>query len=185
MARIKRFNPETSAWEYADEAFVSGGGGLRGFSNEVDVIPLQDLPATGFNETYQRFSTGLIPAPSALVVGETYYVLWEGEIYPCVGQDASAILPNAVAIGNGAAFEAYGMKGNNEPFLIGVPADMSGVMFLSLVDTESKVYTVHVYQMVDKILQVVDNEVKAVPLAESAIATFIDNYIEEALGGDY
>lgn len=183
MARIKRYNTETSAWEYADEAFVSGGGGLRGFSNEVDVIPLQDLPATEYDSDFNRFATALIPAPSALAVGETYYVLWKDEIFPCVGQDASVVMPDTTAIGNCANFE--GMTGNNEPFIIGVPNDASGAVFLSLEDRESKVYTVRVYQMVDKILQVVDNEVKAVPLAESAIATFIDNYIEEALGGDY
>ncbi len=124
-------------WQAAEN---SGGGA----SNEVDVIPLQELPATEYDSEFNCFATALIPAPSALVVGETYYVLWESEIYPCVGQDASATLPDTVAIGNGAAF---GLTGNNEPFVIGVPNDASGAVFLGLVDTESKVYKVRVYRI--------------------------------------
>ena len=161
---------------------VVGGGGLGSFSNEVDVIPLQELPATAYDTDFNCFSTMITPAPSTLVIGETYYVLWENELFTCVGQDASAVIAGAVTIGD---CTSVGLAGNNEPFIIGVLADMSAAMFYSTKDAESKVYTVRVYQMVDKILQVVDNEVKAVPLADSAIATFIDNYIEEALGGDY
>lgn len=37
----------------------------------------------------------------------------------------------------------------------------------------------------DRILQVVDGTPKFVDVSESSIATFIDNYINEALGGEF
>lgn len=122
---------------------ATGGGGT---SNEVDVIPLQELPATEYNETYGCFGTQIMPAPSALAIGETYIVRWDEDVYVCEGQDASALMTGVVAIGNCASF---GLQGNNEPFIIGVPADASGAIFFSTVDAESKVYKVRVYRIAE------------------------------------
>lgn len=37
----------------------------------------------------------------------------------------------------------------------------------------------------DKILQVVNGEWSVISIVDSAVKTYIDNYIDEALGGDY
>lgn len=52
-----------------------------------------------------------------LSAGETYIVNWNGVEYTCVGQDASALFPGAVFLGNFAALSGSGDSG--EPFAIG------------------------------------------------------------------
>ena len=135
-------------------------------NGEVDIVPYTVLPATEFDEmTYFGFwGTGIMPAPATLNLGETYIVEWNGDIYECPAQDASMIMEGVVGLGDGSIM---GAEGNGEPFIIGIPEDMSGVMCLSLFDTEPTVHTVRIYQVKNKIEKV------------------IDDYIGKALGGDY
>lgn len=94
------------------------------------------------NTTFNLYSAYIDPAPFVPVIGETYTVVWDGVEYECVAQDAGAILAGAVFIGNAVAF---GLNGNNEPFIIGGDAS-SGTNFFSLTDTASSTHTVAIYQ---------------------------------------
>ena len=67
-----------------------------------------------FNSTFNAYMYE-IKATYQLVVGNTYKITWDGAEYQCVAQDASAIMPDSVALGNCSAF---GLDGNNEPFAI-------------------------------------------------------------------
>lgn len=58
-----------------------------------------------------------------LVVGETYAVNWNGTEYTCIGQDAGALAPGAVGLGD---LSHVGLSGNGEPFTLAV-AENNGV----------------------------------------------------------
>lgn len=102
--------------------------------------------------TYDRFylnaSFGIYSAiatgKAELIVGETYSVIWDGEKFICDAQDASAFLAGSVLLGNALAF---GLSGNNEPFIIlSTPyADCSDI--ISLTDTDANgIHTVAIYK---------------------------------------
>lgn len=84
-----------------------------------------------WEETQQAFTPnpqfGNLPCaaflPSAAITtGETYYVLWEGTEYACVGVDMNLGALTGVALGNGGLLGLSGDTG--EPFLIGYnPSD--------------------------------------------------------------
>ena len=79
-----------------------------------------------------------------LIVGETYSVVWDNETYICTAQDSSAVLPESVLIGNASAF---GLSGNNEPFIILSASDAALSDIVSLTDTEAGcTHTVAIYQ---------------------------------------
>ncbi len=171
MSRIKRYNPETSAWEYADAALVTGGGGTTNIEDllekEVDVLPLTKLPEMELSPTFRHY-TATIAHPTKVAIGETYYVFWDEQpVWTCTAQDGNALLTGAIAIGNGAVVPDSGLTGNNEPFLIGVPSDLSGFIFLSTVDREPKKHDVRIYRV------------------ENIIDARVEAYLEDALGGDY
>lgn len=127
-----------------------------------------------------------------LILGETYKVAWDNEIYDVVAQDASVMITGAILLGNGTLFE---LPGNGEPFCIGCTP--YGVVILSI-DSQDASHRVGIYQKVAKqelpavsasnngnLLQVVDGKWVAAPIAGSAVATYIDEYISAALEGDY
>ena len=113
--------------------------------SEVDIISYTILPQTEYDEVtyFGLWGTGIMPAPAALKLGQTYIVEWDGTSYECPAQDVSQVLDGIVALGNGSAF---GYFGNEEPFIIGVAEDLSGVMCLSLTDTTPTTHTVRIYQ---------------------------------------
>lgn len=76
-------------------------------------------------------------------VGETYKVVWDGVTYNCVAQDVDALITGAVAVGN---LTAWGLDGNNEPFIFGSNPSMSFATVFSLYDTAPSAHTVGVYQ---------------------------------------
>ena len=172
MSRIKRYNPETGAWEYADAALVAGGGGITNIEDllekEVDVLPLTELPEMEFYSDFRCYGTTIVQ-PAEVVIGETYYVFWDEQpVWTCKAQGGIIIDGNEIiVIGNGAAITNSGLTGNNEPFIIGVPSDLSGFIFLSTVDTEPKIHDVRIY----RVENIIDDRVEA--------------YLEDALGGDY
>lgn len=92
-----------------------------------------NFPESGFEGTFKYSFT--------LEAGETYIVVWDGEEFPAIGQDASAIMPGAVALGNCSAFD---LDGNNEPFALATIAG-SGVTFMSITETVDS-HTVVIYQ---------------------------------------
>lgn len=82
--------------------------------------------------------------PFALEVGKTYCVAWDGKEYDVVGQDVSAAISNAVALGNCASF---GFSGNGEPFAL-VCISNIGVNFVSI-DSQESSHTVRIFKKVN------------------------------------
>lgn len=78
-------------------------------------------------------------ADYSLSIGETYYVVWDGETYECVGQDMSVIAAGAVGLGN---LGFFGGIGNDEPFFLGV-AD-GGALYSAMDDNPT--HTIKIYQ---------------------------------------
>ena len=164
----------------------------------VDILPETTYDGFLLHEVFGVFGQSA-PASYALTVGETYTVVWDGTSYTCVAQDASVVLPGYIALGNASGF---GLAGNGEPFVIAAGAEEA--LYASLTDTEAGgAHTVRIYQSRTttiqtssavpsvsaadngKIYQVVDGKMAAVSLGDSAVKTYIDDYINEALGGDY
>ena len=98
-------------------------------------------PAGQFGNLY----AGIVYQEIDLEVGKKYFVKWDGGEYEVVGQDASAAMDvaKAVGIGNG---EPFGLQGNNEPFAI-ISANSNGVVALSY-DTKTS-HTFEIYKKVE------------------------------------
>lgn len=116
------------------------------------------------------------------------FVEFDGVTYECAPQRLAA-MDNAMAVGNCAAF---GGTGNGEPFVIsmivGTNTDGDGNVtniyswaIGVLTDTAPTEHQYRVYQPYDKPKYML----KESHLPFDAIAAYIDNYIDEALGGDY
>lgn len=97
---------------------------------DVNKIPRKFLPE-GYPYTEKLKMVEILPETEAilvdegtfavmenvpdLVIGDTYVVKYNGVEYECVGQDASAMTPEAVLLGDGSLF---GGSTNGEPFAV-------------------------------------------------------------------
>lgn len=99
-------------------------------TNVVEILPLQTYENFLYSSTYKAYCTST-GNPPTLTLGETYIVSWDEEEYKCVAQDASAMMPGAIFLGNSTALGVP----SDEPFAIGVMPGM-GVTFVSVTDTE-------------------------------------------------
>lgn len=71
-----------------------------------------------------------LSAASVPTVGYTCTVNWNGVEYTCIAQDASAIMPGAVLLGD---CTDWGMSGNGEPFVIAITDDsVDGVIAMCI-----------------------------------------------------
>lgn len=168
------------AWAAADETTET----------EIAVFPLQEVTGFAYGQT------AIMPAPFALTLGETYRVVWDGAEYKMVCQevDGHPTLTNAEFASNGEI---------NSTTYIAIVCTVEGdaAIFGSMVNGEPDTLTSHnvgIYQTVTepalpavssadngKILQVVDGAWVAVAVADSAVKTYVDDYISSALEGDY
>lgn len=175
---VKSVNGQTPD-EDGNVTVESGGGVSEEFvrdyvearlTAETSTTLLPETTFDGFapNSAYLNQHTKIItPPPFSLAIGETYHVVWNDVEYTCVGQDASALVDGAVAIGN---LEAANIgSGNNEPFGIGVNANAC-ILFSLEGLTEN---TVAVYGDSDRVA------------TENFVKSYVEQYISEALGGDY
>ena len=114
------------------------------------------------------------------------FVEFDGVVYECAPQRLAA-MDNGMAVGNCTAF---GGVGNNEPFiaLVMPETNANGVAtgayywaVAALTDTAPTEHTVRVFQPLGEPKYML----KESCLPFNAIAAYIDNYIDEALGGDY
>ena len=114
------------------------------------------------------------------------FVEFDGVTYECTPQRLTA-MDNGMAVGNCTAF---GGVGNNEPFiaLVMPETNANGVAtgayywaVAALTDTAPTEHTVRVFQPLGEPKYML----KESCLPFNAIAAYIDNYIDEALGGDY
>ena len=154
-------------------------GGIVGECDVIDYIETDIDPERSFtsvfDETYgYSYSiTSSSVTSFELIVGETYMVEWDGEIFECVALDGSSLMAGAVFVGNAAPF---GLEGNNEPFAI---ADVgANLMIACLTDTEPTAHTARVYQRVrsdaEKViyaLSMADGDQVIVPSEEGKVLT--------------
>lgn len=113
-------------------------------SSETVIFAEQTL--TGFT-VYADYGMGqydINPAPFALVLGETYTVVWDGVEYECVATFTTQLSTGEEALGLGNLSAAGFSGGNDEvPFFIG--CSTAGVSLLAL-DTETE-HTVAIYKV--------------------------------------
>lgn len=114
------------------------------------------------------------------------FVEFDGVTYECAQQRLAA-MDNGMAVGNCANF---GGTGNNEPFIVSITPDTdehgvaTGAYYwaiVALTDTAPTDHQYRVYQPYDEPKYLLKED----HLPFDAIAAYIDNYIDEALGGDY
>lgn len=121
-------------------------GGIVGECDVIDYIETDILAeqtfASTLDDTY-GYCHYIFDVPFEVVCGETYSVMWGTDIYECEALDASALLDDALFIGNAASF---GLAGNDEPFLIGFVAD--DIVIVCLTDTAETAHTVRIFQKV-------------------------------------
>lgn len=129
----------------SDLEIVLGGlhseDGGSGGSDETVIFAEQVITTAHFDD-FDFYGYVIVPPSFSLTVGEKYKVLWDGQLYEVEAADCSAIT-GEVAIGNGTAF---GLSGNNEPFIIVYTSD-SDVTFIALADTASTSHTVAIYKV--------------------------------------
>lgn len=78
-----------------------------------------------------------------LTLGDECVVVWDGAEHKVTVGDSSATIADTMFVGNGSAF---GLPGNNEPFVIAW--DGTGATFIALTDTSETSHTVEIYQVV-------------------------------------
>jgi hypothetical protein len=141
------------------------------------------IPSDSTEEMFNRWQGN-----SDNAITGNVFVEFDGVTYECAPQRLAA-MDNAMAVGNCAAF---GGTGNGEPFVIsmivGTNTDGDGNVtniyswaIAVLTDTAPTEHQYRVYQPYDEPKYML----KESHLPFDAIAAYIDNYIDEALGGDY
>lgn len=105
---------------------------------EVAVLEEQNVPGFAYDSQF-GYCLIMNPAPFNLVLGAQYRVMWDGTEYDCTAHDGSAVLPGAVYIGNGSAFN---LASNGEPFAI---LCVSGVGVCSALSDAAASHRVGIY----------------------------------------
>lgn len=114
-------------------------------SVETELLPLTPYDDFSFHSEFRIYGVQ-DAAPYTLTVGETYFVEWDGEVRECVAQDAGALVPGMVYLGNGAKWL---LPGNGEKFVIGT-ANNGYALYGSVEDNEAGgSHTVRIYQLTE------------------------------------
>lgn len=137
--------------------------------SEIDILPQQDV----------QFASGE-GAPNGVavfVVGETYRVEWDATEYAFEAKSVAFDGIDGIAIGNTSLIGAG--EDTGEEFVLGYAPAYNINLFVTK-PTDNGTHSVRIYQSTpDKWT------LKESHLPFDAIAAYIDNYINEALGGDY
>lgn len=186
MARIKRYNPETGAWEYADGLVVVGGGGVSSWndltdkpfyeeSEEVDIFAEQEITLT-VEEGMGMYD--VTPAPFTLTEGDTYRVVSDGTEYTLVCESSNGVLAlvNLILDENGDATIGSFQIIYASPEVAATEGGVLGIVFYD----SNESHTLAIYHN-STVIKTLDE--KFLPM--DVIDARIDAYIEEALGGDY
>lgn len=125
---------------------------------KVTILREQEISGFAPNSSYgglytKHFNFGSEMDAFEIVKGEEYLVHWDGEPYTVIAMDASAVLPGAVFLGNGALM---GLGGNGEPFAIG--ATQLGATFFGLTDPAST-HSVGIWQKITQEIKLQDKTI--------------------------
>lgn len=128
---------------------------------KVDILPLTTYSGFALNSVYGTYLKQ-VQATYDLVLGETYFINWDGNDYECIVQDANSVMAGAVMVGNGTN---WGLSGNNEPFIIGFVNGFA--VYMALTDTaDGGFHSVRIYQITDEYYKVKKNYVSWNDLAD-------------------
>lgn len=141
---------------------------LSGGASETVILEEQDFTST-LDSTYGYFNTAQPSA--AFAVGQTYKVVLDGVEHTCEGVDASAFMAGGVFFGNGKNF---GFPDTGEPFAAIFTPQNNVVSIMYLNDTAPTAHNVAIYHVTGDAIA-----------TESFVKGYVEQYISEALGGDY
>lgn len=132
------------------ESFESGSHGDVTWNDltdiveeETDLLPRQTVDGFASSMGYYGLYVAerQIPESFELNIGESYVVEWDNVEYETVAFDASTFTSGAIGLGNGSAF---GLSGNNEPFVIGTVEGLA-ILYISLTE-QVESHTIRIYK---------------------------------------
>ncbi len=151
----------------------------------VDVFPETEVPFV-YDASIGAAVFEVDQSPFAFIAGETYFAVTDTVTHKCVAKALQEA--GIVYIGDDgpvSGTETIGFNGDY-PFIIGYMPSTGKLACLydSAVDIS---VVCRIYKCADdgKLLQIVGGEWEAVTVADSAVASYVDDYINSALGGDY
>lgn len=117
-----------------------GGGGVS------ETVILAEQNFTSVLDSYYGYMNTARPS-AAFVVGQTYKVALDNDVYTCKGEDASFFIDGGVFFGNGADF---GLSGNGEKFVALYNPQINAVTIIYLEDTAPTDHTVTIYHVTEE-----------------------------------
>lgn len=198
---VKEEYPEDGYLYYITSLYVEGNAITtvkkidEKYLEPFESIVAEDLLPSGVDQTFLH-NIGVFAISSKTTeemfwkwqegIKGNVFVEFDGVTYECSPQRLAA-MDNGMAVGNCTNF---GGTGNGEPFIVTImpDTDANGVAtgayywaIAVLTDTAPTEHQYRVYQPYDEPKYML----KESHLPFDAIAAYIDNYIDEALGGDY
>lgn len=148
----------------------------------AEILPIATYDNFYLNELYGVYCVEK-EVDFALTLGDTYKIHWDGNEYECVAQDASVLMPGAIFVGNASAF---GLAGNNEPFIVATANDW--LMPVALTDTVAgSSHTIGIVQNVKNVKQI-DAKYIPIPFFGKLHTTLLDYMFsssDEIYDGEY
>lgn len=141
----------------------------------------QTLNGFAIPEDDEFYNLDIMPAPFSLTAGQQYRVMWDSNEYICTAQHL-IFAPGAVFIGNGAFLE---MPDTGEPFAFFYMASEEGTVLSIATHTEGESHTVGVSHEVTAVKTLEEKFLPDTLATKTYVETFVENYISEAIGGDY
>ena len=156
-----------------------------------ETLPLQELEDTQSPDTPGK-PGGILHQIPCLVVGETYFVYWNGVLYECLAVK-NPIYDNAMMGNISLLNEDYDDNGMPFAFISNIGSDTGSIAWKALPSDTG--YVARIYKIESasklpavteadngKIVQVVDGKYAVVSVAESSVAEYITQQINTALG---
>lgn len=164
----------------ASDVEIPGGGRLDNLLAEAQEETLTSTTVNGFaaEPSFNNMYVAMIsatPLKHPLVAGETYLVQWDDTVVTATAYNGTVPGYGAgVAIGNGSLL---GYPSNNEPFIICMDADSPYILIGATDGSQAESHAVSIVRQTVKI-----NESY---LPEDWVKSYVEQYIDEALGGEY
>lgn len=134
-------NDSTAKDYIKNRPFYEGEPIATEFSLSETLLEQQTLSDFHWSDFFGGIYIQDVSILSPLVVGATYKVLWDNEEHIVTAQDTNDLLQNSIAFGN---LSAFGLDGNNEPFVMVWFGDYLSV--IPLTDTEPTPHDVAIYK---------------------------------------
>lgn len=176
------FSQKQADWDQIDESekdFIKNKP-FGEYDEQIDILPLTRCKNFTIDPTFKLYVHHIANINYNFIVGETYYVLWDGQEYVCEALDVSALHGGnpVVAFGNG---EAFGYPGNNEPF-IAVYNRLNGYLSLACL-THSELHEYHdvyIYQK-NTLVKKIDKKFIPIPFFGQENSIILDGTFQDTV----